>query len=131
MVVEWKGMPPKGIMLNLAILSLMPNPYLQMLPWDWDIDTQISESTLSIIDARWIDMHTGLYVDITGLSETSPDVSPGFVSCKNNHRYKVSDLFPLRETAYEGIIAKVPFGYDKILIEEYNESALVTTTFAG
>ena len=86
-----------------------------MLPWDWDIDTQVSGSTLAymgkhhnqtrysytaiddpniqrsylldvnaaiderergngnnIIDARWIDVRNGLYIDITGLSETHP-----------------------------------------------------------
>ena len=149
-----------------------------MLPWDWDIDTQVSGSTLeylgthlnrtmhtytaasssshndpvtrtylldvnpfaaerdrgdgfNIIDARWIDVHNGLYIDITGLSETYPDVQPGVWSCKNFHRYKVTDLYPMRETTYEGVIAKVPYAYDRILLEEYEEKALVTTLFEG
>ncbi|MCJ1399118.1 hypothetical protein MMC11_002320 [Xylographa trunciseda] len=150
----------------------------KMLPWDWDIDTQISESTLkylaenlnhtlhtytaasstlhndpitrtylldvnsqwkerergdgfNIIDARWIDVHSGLYIDITALSETNPDVLPGLLSCKNLHRYQVKDLYPMRETMYEGVVAKVPYNYDLVLVDEYHEDALVTTEFEG
>ena len=149
-----------------------------MLPWDWDIDTQVSEETLkyladtmnntrhtytaasseshnnpitrtylldvnpmwterdrgdgfNIIDARWIDVHNGLYIDITGLSETHADILPGVWSCKNYHRYKVKDLYPLRETIYEGVIAKVPYGYDRVLQEEYEQKALVMTEYEG
>ncbi|MCJ1287529.1 hypothetical protein MMC26_006881 [Xylographa opegraphella] len=151
---------------------------ITMLPWDWDIDTQISESTLkylatnlnhtfhtytaatsavhndpvtrtylldvnsqweerergdgfNIIDARWIDVHSGLYIDITAVSETDPDVLPGLLSCKNLHRYQVKDLYPMRETMYEGVLAKVPYNYDLILVEEYREEALVRTEFEG
>ena len=149
-----------------------------MLPWDWDIDTQVSESTLSylatqlnhtfhtyteatshnghgpvtrtylldinphwaerergdglnIIDARWIDVHTGLYIDITGLSETHPETLPGFWSCKNLHRYKVTDLYPMRETTFEGVTAKVPYAYDSLLAEEYTPDSLVRTDYEG
>ncbi|KAL8729229.1 MAG: hypothetical protein Q9166_004850 [cf. Caloplaca sp. 2 TL-2023] len=146
----------------------------KMLPWDWDIDTQVSGSTLkylgdhynhthynyvshddppvkrtylldvnpasverergngnNIIDARWIDTRNGLYIDITGLSETHPDVQPGVWACKNYHRYHTTDLYPMRETMYEGVIAKVPYAYDRILTEEYEEKALVLTEYQG
>ncbi|MCJ1479490.1 hypothetical protein MMC13_008176 [Lambiella insularis] len=150
----------------------------KMLPWDWDIDTQVSEGTLkylatklnytlhtytaassslhsneitrtylldvnphwaerergdgfNIIDARWIDVDSGLYIDITALSETYPDVLPGMLSCKNLHRYDPKDLYPMRETTYEGVVAKVPYNYDVVLVEEYNDDALVTTVFEG
>lgn len=146
-----------------------------MLPWDWDIDTQVSGSSLAylgehlnrtihnythtesdphvtreylldvnphsvdrergdglnIIDARWIDIRNGLYIDITGLSETLPDEMPGVWSCKNFHRYKTTDLYPMRETMYEGVVAKVPYAYDHILTEEYQSKALVVTDFEG
>ena len=147
---------------------------LQMLPWDWDIDTQVSGSTLAymgknynktmynytasddpnikrtfmldvnpasverergngnnIIDARWIDIRNGLYIDITGLSETHPNENPGVWSCKNYHRYKTTDLYPMRETMYEGAIAKVPYAYDRILTQEYHEKALIVTDYEG
>ena len=85
----------------------------------------------NIIDARWIDVHNGLFIDITGLSEAHPDVQPGTWSCKNLHQYKVTDLYPMRDTQYEGVIAKVPYAYDRILMEEYSEKALVLTEFEG
>lgn len=146
----------------------------KMLPWDWDIDMQVSGATLgylgthynrttyhyassadkstkrhylldinpfsrerirgdgqNIIDARWIDTHNGLYIDITGLSEVAPDVSPGIVSCKNYHRYRAGDLWPLRETEYEGERAWVPNNYVGVLKEEYGDKALVGTDFEG
>jgi hypothetical protein len=84
---------------------------------------------MNVIDARWIDVSNGLFIDITGLSETHPDSNPGQWSCKNYHRYQTSDLYPMRETMFEGAIAKVPYSYDKILIEEYQEKALVVTEF--
>jgi hypothetical protein len=84
---------------------------------------------INIIDARWIDVRNGLYVDITGLSELQPDSEPGVVSCKNNHSYNATDLYPLRETTYEGVPAMVPYKYDEILIEEYGQKALLVTQF--
>ena len=86
---------------------------------------------MNIIDARWIDLRNGLFIDITGLSETHPDTNPGIWSCKNYHRYHTSDLYPMRETVFEGVVAKVPYSYDKILIDEYQEKALVVTEYEG
>jgi len=145
----------------------------KMLPWDWDIDTQVSGETLNymakhlnrtvhtytsedssvkrdylldvnpwsrervrgdgmnIIDARWIDTRNGLYIDITGLSETEPDSYPGIWSCKNFHHYRTKDLYPMRDSVYEGVPAKIPYAYDKILMEEYHEKALVLTEYEG
>ncbi|MCJ1439926.1 MAG: hypothetical protein MMC23_000407 [Stictis urceolatum] len=146
-----------------------------MLPWDWDIDTQVSESTLfylgehlnntrhnytmdvdgksvtttylmdvnpyaaervrgdgfNIIDARWINVENGLYIDITGLSELEPQKNPGVVSCKNNHHYRLGDIYPLRPTSYEGVEASVPYEYAKMLTDEYGDNSLVLTEFEG
>ncbi|OAL55226.1 WLM-domain-containing protein [Pyrenochaeta sp. DS3sAY3a] len=143
------------------------------LPWDFDMDTQVSYSTLqelgskwnntihnytstdgktersylldvnpwiwerergdgmNIIDARWIDVRNGLFIDITGLSEVYPDTAPGIWTCKNDHAYKTSDLYPMRETVFEGVLAKVPYQYDKILVDEYGTSALISTEYNG
>ncbi|CAO2648226.1 Nn.00g074930.m01.CDS01 [Neocucurbitaria sp. VM-36] len=143
------------------------------LPWDYDLDTQVSGATLqylganynqtrfnytspdgkisreflldvnpwiwqrergngmNIIDARWIDVRNGLFIDITGLSEVHPDNQPGVWSCKNYHFYKTEDLYPMRETMFEGVMAKVPYQYDKILTDEYTENALISTEFHG
>jgi hypothetical protein len=145
----------------------------QILPWDWDVDTQVAGETLAymadalnqtrhiyttpdhrikreylldvnpmarervrgdgmnIIDARWIDIRNGLYIDITGLSETHPDSEPGIVSCKNDHHYRTRDLYPMRESLFEGVPAKIPYAYDKLLIEEYQQKALTVTEYEG
>ena len=84
---------------------------------------------LNIIDARWIDTHNGLYVDITGLSELDPEAEPGAWSCKNGHKYKITELYPMRESTYHGIPAKIPFQYHELLVKEYGETALVERFF--
>jgi len=86
---------------------------------------------MNIIDARWIDIRNGLYIDITGLSETQPETYPGVWACKNYHHYLTKDLYPLRDSAFEGMPAKIPYAYDKILVEEYAETALTLTEYAG
>jgi hypothetical protein len=150
-----------------------PHLTRQILPWDWDVDTQVSDLTLAylarhfnqtrhfyatedrafrrlylldvnamswerergdgmnIIDARWIDTENGLFIDITGLSETRPDTEPGVWSCKNEHRYGVRDLYPMRESVFEGVPAKVPYAYEKLLVEEYDDKALTLTEYEG
>jgi len=139
------------------------------LPWDYDLDTQVSHQTLqllgrsynqtlyhddtssreflldvnpwiwqrgngdgmNVIDARWIDVRNGLYVDITGLSEMDPVNEPGVVSCKNYHYYQVQDLYPMRDTVFEGVSARVPYRYESILRDEYHDGALVDTDYYG
>ncbi|KAK5045021.1 hypothetical protein LTR84_010169 [Exophiala bonariae] len=143
----------------------------KILPWDWDLDTQVTDEGLkvlgknynqtfydydqgngtpprryfldvnswawqrdhgdgaNIIDARFISVENGLFIDITGLSEVNPDTEPGVIMCKNDHKYRLRDMFPLRDTHFEGVKAKVPYSYVPILIEEYTELALVQTEF--
>ena len=148
----------------------------KIMPFDFDLDTQVSASTLTwlgenlnmtihnytatapdgskserqylldvnpfhvervygnglnVIDARWIDMQTGLFIDITGLSETRPVQQPGVWSCKNSHRYHTRDLYPLRQTIFEGVPSLVPYAFDKILTEEYSNRALTKTFHEG
>ncbi|OOG00837.1 hypothetical protein ASPCADRAFT_125846 [Aspergillus carbonarius ITEM 5010] len=142
----------------------------KIMPWDWDIDTQVMDTTLlhladrfnqtvvqytttnptverrylldvnpwarqrdrgmglNIIDARWIDISTGLYIDITGLSRLQAD-KPTEWECKNGHKYQTQDIYPLRTSTFEGVTAKVPFRYDAVLTEEYSKTALTATQF--
>ena len=86
---------------------------------------------LNVIDARWIDTQNGLYIDITGVYESNPEFAPGIWSCKNYHLYDTTDLFPLRESTFEGALAMVPYSYDKILMDEYQQSALVNMEWSG
>jgi hypothetical protein len=148
----------------------------KIMPWDWDLDTQVSAATLTwlgenlnmtmhnytsitsdgtvvereylldvnpnhvervrgdgmnVIDARWIDVRNGLFIDITGLAETNPSMQPGIWSCKNFHRYRTRDIYPLRETMFEGVPALVPYSFDRILVEEYSARALTKTMHEG
>lgn len=85
----------------------------------------------NVIDARWIDTENGMFVDITGVAERDPDKNPGIWSCKNFHRYRTRDLYPMRETEYEGVPATVPYAFERILIEEYGTKSLVMTEWGG
>lgn len=86
---------------------------------------------MNVIDARWIDISNGMFIDITGLAERDPTSNPGIWSCKNYHRYRTRDLYPMRETEYEGVVAKVPYSFDRILTDEYGMKSLVTTEWLG
>ncbi|KAK4122947.1 hypothetical protein N657DRAFT_552654, partial [Parathielavia appendiculata] len=149
----------------------------RIMPWDFDVDAQVSGATLAVlaerhngsmheytlrnetsgrdetrvflldvnpfgtkvdrgtgenaIDARWIDVETGMYVDITALMERDPENSPGVVSCKNFHWYKMEELYPLRETVFEGVKAMVPREFEKVLVDEYGAKSLVVTEWEG
>lgn len=59
---------------------------LDVNPWIWE---RVRGDGNNIIDARWIDVRNGLYIDITGIAETRPN-EPGILNCKNYHWYKVS-----------------------------------------
>jgi hypothetical protein len=100
-----------------------------------DVNPQSSERLkgdgMNIIDARWIDVSNGLYIDITGLSELDPDRSPGVVSCKNNHKYRLRDLYPMRESIFEDVPVRIPYAYDRMLIQEYSQNALTFTEYEG
>ncbi|CAI6098706.1 hypothetical protein V2G26_001372 [Clonostachys chloroleuca] len=144
----------------------------QVMPWDYDLDVQVSNDTLqwlgdsmnrtehafegttyvdgwerpatktylldvnphhsdltrgdgaNVIDARWIDMQTGLFIDITGVREREAS-RPGVWSCKNYHRYEARQLWPLRPTKFEGVPALVPYSYQDILTDEYGHKSIV------
>ena len=85
----------------------------------------------NVIDARWIDVRNGLYIDVTAVAETHPEETPGIWSCKNYHRYRARDLWPMREANFEGVVAKVPYAYTRILSEEYSAGALVVDEYQG
>ncbi|CRK14844.1 hypothetical protein BN1723_010499 [Verticillium longisporum] len=44
---------------------------------------------------------------------------------------QLSDLFPMRQTEFEGLPAIVPYSFERILIEEYGERSIVATEWAG
>ncbi|KAM0703970.1 hypothetical protein Q7P35_008976 [Cladosporium inversicolor] len=86
------------------------------------------------IDARWLDMTTGLYVDITTLRrdlQAEASGTKGALMCKDKHRYVNEDIFPLRDTMFENVPAKVPFAYADVLTQEYGASSLQNTIYMG
>ncbi|KAF4119498.1 LicD family [Geosmithia morbida] len=152
----------------------------QVMPWDYDLDMQVSNHTLTwlgdnlngtehaynvtlsaavagaptvetrsylldvnphhsevkkgdgrnIIDARWIDTSNGMFIDITAVRERHED-RPGLWSCKNNHRYDSTDLWPMRLSLFEGVKANVPYNFQRILSDEYEEKGLVAEQWEG
>ncbi|KAH9215220.1 LicD family-domain-containing protein [Leptodontidium sp. 2 PMI_412] len=87
---------------------------------------------LNVIDARWVDTTSGLFIDITTAryNLTHP-AGAGMLSCKDGHEYRDSYIFPLRDTFFEGTPAKIPFAYKEVLEAEYHQKALTLTDFEG
>ncbi|KAK0115610.1 hypothetical protein ONS96_014057 [Cadophora gregata f. sp. sojae] len=87
---------------------------------------------LNVIDARWVDTTSGLFIDITTAryNLTHP-AGKGMLSCKDGHEYRDSYIFPLRDTYFEGTPAKIPFAYKEVLEAEYKQRALTNTNFEG
>jgi hypothetical protein len=102
--------------------------FIDVNPWIWE---RVRGDGQNIIDARWIDVRNGLFIDITGIAETEPQRYPGILHCKNYHRYHYDDIWPLRDTTFEGVPAKIPYNFDAILIKEYNTKALTVTEYEG
>lgn len=84
----------------------------------------------NIIDARWIDTTSGLFIDITAVryNVTHPQ-GEGMLGCKDGHEFRDTYLYPLRKTTFEGVAAKIPYKYKEFLAGEYGADALVNTDF--
>ncbi|KAG9194316.1 hypothetical protein G6011_04351 [Alternaria panax] len=139
------------------------------LAWEEDIKTTgkkylievnpnyTNKSTTDIynhIDIRWIDVSTGLYIDITTIHvapvekeladspyssthpsahETDPDAFDieTQLYVKDTHAYLSTQLFPLRHSTFEGVKVKVPYAYEEVLMEEYGSDALTEDWYNG
>lgn len=54
---------------------------------------------MNVIDGRWVDTETGLFIDITTLRHNltaQAEGHEGYMMCKDRHHYNFSDIFPLR-----------------------------------
>jgi len=86
----------------------------------------------NVIDARWIDTETGLFIDITSLrrNETAQkEGKSGAMMVKDKHHYMLNDIFPLRESLFEDTPVKIPYAYADLLLEEYGPDALTLKDF--
>ncbi|KAJ5084661.1 hypothetical protein NUU61_009240 [Penicillium alfredii] len=94
---------------------------------------QSTEDKLNMIDARWIDMSSGLFIDITAVrkdEERRRKGNPEALRCKDRHRYHASEIFPLRDSYFEDVPVKVPYAYTELLKREYGSKALAQTEFS-
>lgn len=106
------------------------------------------------IDARFIDMDTGLYIDVTGIALSNaatpdryddklpkelgfatdvPDIVRNqylqIFNCRNHHFSSLQDLSPLRLSILEGVYAYVPNDFERILQNEYGNKGTTLHTF--
>jgi len=145
----------------------------KILPWDSDIDVQVSEESmyflaayynmtvyhyrtprlpqgrdylleinphyatrdekidkLNVIDARWIDTTSGLFIDITtARRDPNHEMGPGILVCKDGHEFHEKYIFPLRDSTFEGAPVKIPFSYTDVITSEYSDRALRETIY--
>lgn len=90
------------------------------------------KSDKNVIDGRWIDTSTGLYVDITCLwKAVDHEAGSGILTGKDGHSFREKYIFPLRETTFEGVEALIPNAYMEVLSKEYGPMALVNGHYKG
>lgn len=89
---------------------------------------------LNVIDARWIDTSSGLFIDITAVRKDDhrrEKGDTGALMCKDGHRFDENDIFPLRSSHFEGFPVKIPYRYTELLQEEYGSKSITATSFQG
>lgn len=90
--------------------------------------------TRNVIDGRWIDTSSGLFIDITAVRADDTRRNRGNAGAllsKDKHRYEEDEIFPLRRSLFEGVPAKIPYDYTKLLAGEYGEKSMTNSRFMG
>lgn len=82
---------------------------------------------LNVIDGRWIDMESGLFIDITTARKNTE--LEGWLYCKDGHTYEEKAIYPLRDTFFEGTAAKIPNSYVEVLEGEYGDECLTNKVY--
>ncbi|KAF9875701.1 hypothetical protein CkaCkLH20_06633 [Colletotrichum karsti] len=78
------------------------------------------------VDARWIDMENGVFVDVTAVRYAEGHAQgEGVLATKDGHEFRDTYLYPLLETTFEGVRTKIPFKYKDMLLAEYGEEVLI------
>jgi phosphorylcholine metabolism protein LicD len=102
-----------------------------------EVNPHYSNATIdadNAIDARWIDMESGLFIDITTIRRNRTADALGMdgeMMVKDRHHYFYDDIFPLRWSAFEGVKVRIPFAYTEVLVEEYGHEALTRRSFGN
>ncbi|RKO91344.1 LicD family-domain-containing protein, partial [Blyttiomyces helicus] len=90
---------------------------------------------LNVIDARFIDTETSLFLDITGMALTkvsireSDRVAQMTVKCKTPHRMRPESIYPLVRTRFEGIGTWRPNEVADMLKKEYGAMVMSKTLY--
>ena len=89
-------------------------------------DREVGDSS-NTVDARWVDMQSGLFIDIQVVRyNLAHPGGKGMLSCKDGSEVKDTFLFPLRDTNFEGAPAKIPYRFRELLAAEYGVDALIS-----
>ena len=150
LVIENIGHDMRGYPLNEMDFNGMGTYYI-------DVGTSIThreyENGLNNIDARFIDVQTGLYVDITGLA-VSNEKAPGrydglrptnpepetnrinnklskLYNCRNRHFASLSELSPLVKSVVQNEVGYVPQNFSPLLKNEYRIEGMLEFSFNG
>jgi len=110
---------------------------LEVNPYYTNTSTRDREN---VIDARWIDTATGLFIDITALhvqpiivgTTSGNDVEHDDATelyTKDQHAYTSTSMFPLRESVFEDIPVHIPYDYERLLLDEYGPKALTQKVY--
>jgi hypothetical protein len=79
-----------------------------------------------VIDARFIDKLSGLYIDITAASY---DPKRKEVHCKSPHYYEVEDIFPIRLANFSHVETWVPNKSLIMLEKDYGADCMTNKKF--
>lgn len=90
----------------------------------------------NFIDGRFIDVNSGLYIDISAVSHTSfkppselkhyEDDNDVLVHCKHFNWHALSEILPLRHTYFEGSSIYIPSNISSILTRKYGRESFTT-----
>lgn len=86
----------------------------------------------NFIDARFIDINSGIYIDLSALSHTnykppSALVDSSFpIHCKNFNWHDFDEINPIRHTYFEGTAVFIPHNVSSILSKKYGADSFTT-----
>ncbi|CAK7909069.1 hypothetical protein CAAN3_10S04544 [[Candida] anglica] len=97
---------------------------------------------LNNIDARFIDIDTGVFLDITGLAHTNTEKPARYkqqidfkdeeiYNCRNNHFVSFNEINPLIKTLHENIPTYIPNRFEMILNTEYGLKSISEINFSN
>src|SRR5205085_2841069 len=88
-------------------------------------DVKDEEMDGNRIDARWVDMQTVLYIDITALSVHGDGEGKQILfRAKDARMYLREHVTPLQRSAFVELEVYIPAATEMVLTQEYTESTL-------